>query len=102
MLKSRDKNLFVVGYYFDASKGLHDLSKVSIKFPKKILDHPNCIKHVEIKGNIDQNALAASQDFSISGKLSQVLTSSMEQWYSSNFSSDCPRFNSRYSLLFSN
>ena len=67
MLKSRDKNLFVVGYFFDASKGLHDLSKVSIKFPKKVLDHPNCIKHLEIKGNIDLNALAASQDFSISG-----------------------------------
>lgn len=66
-LKSRDKNLFIVGYYFDASKGLHDLSKVSIKFPKKIMDHPNCIKHLEIKGNLDMNALSASQDFSISG-----------------------------------
>jgi hypothetical protein len=67
-LKSRDKNLFVVGYFFDASKGLHDLSKVSIKFPKKILDHPNCIKHLEIKGNLDMNALAAGQNFSVAGE----------------------------------
>ncbi len=71
-LKNRDKNLFTVGYFFDPSKGLHDLSKVSIKFPKKILDHPNCIKHLEIKGNVDMNALAASQDFSVAGELYNV------------------------------
>ena len=71
-LKSRDKNLFIVGYYFDPTKGLHDLSKVSIKFPKKILEHANCIKHLEIKGNLDLNALSASQGFSVSGALDQI------------------------------
>jgi len=58
MLRSRDKSLFTVGYYFDSAKGLHDLSKVSIKFPKKILDHPNCIKHLEIKGHVDMTPAA--------------------------------------------
>ena len=36
-------------------------------FPTIVWQNPKSIKHLEIKGNIDLNALAASQDFSISG-----------------------------------
>ena len=52
-MRSKDKSNFHVGYLFDAGKGINDLSKVVIKFPKKIIDHASCIKHVEVAGHVN-------------------------------------------------
>jgi hypothetical protein len=52
-MRSKDKNNFHVGYFFDVGKGVNDLNKVVIKFPKKIIDHASCIKHIEVVGHVN-------------------------------------------------
>ena len=51
---------FVISYFFDPTKGVNDLSKVSIRFPKSILEHASCIKHIEAKGTVDSLYSTAS------------------------------------------
>ena len=51
---------FVISYFFDPTKGVNDLSKVSIRFPKSILEHASCIKHIEAKGTVDNLYSTAS------------------------------------------
>ena len=53
VMRSRDKTNFHVGYLFDIAKGVNDLNKVVIKFPKKIIEHASCIKHLEVSGRIN-------------------------------------------------
>ena len=53
VMRSRDKTNFHVGYFFDIAKGVNDLNKVVIKFPKKIIEHASCIKHLEVSGRIN-------------------------------------------------
>ena len=47
-----DKNVtnFHVSYAYNPIIGSQVLDKASIKFPKRILKHANCIKHIEISG----------------------------------------------------
>ena len=45
-----DRDNFEVTYFYDTYKNVHDLSKVSIKFKKDILQNPSCIKFIEIIG----------------------------------------------------
>ena len=55
-----DKNVtnFHVSYAYNPIIGSQVLDKASIKFPKRILKHANCIKHIQISGekhNVRQN-----------------------------------------------
>ena len=59
-----DKNVtnFHLSYAFNPIIGSQVLDKASIKFPKRILKHANCIKHIEISGKKD-NSGAFRQQF---------------------------------------
>ena len=50
-----DKNTtnFQINYAYDKVKKSTVLNKVTIKFPKRIIEHASCIKHIEIKGEVD-------------------------------------------------
>ena len=50
---NQDKKNFVVSYYTDPLKQYQVVDKVSIKFRKNLIKHASCIKHVEIKGVVD-------------------------------------------------
>lgn len=49
-LVSTDRSLFTVGFYWDHIRRITDFSKASIKFPKSILKHTSCLKHIEARG----------------------------------------------------
>ena len=53
IVRGSDKKNFHVGYFFDAVNHVNDLKKVVIKFPKKMIDHASCIKHLEITGHVN-------------------------------------------------
>ena len=52
VVRDKDKKNFHVGYFYDATKNGNDLHKVLIKFPKKVIDHASCVKHLEVTGHV--------------------------------------------------
>ena len=56
IVRNKDKKNFHVGYFYDAAKNGNDLQKVLIKFPKKVIDHASCIKHLEVTGQVGSAA----------------------------------------------
>ena len=53
---------FHVSYAFDNVKKSQVLNKATIKFPKRIIKHASCIKHIEVNGEPD-NSIGGSETF---------------------------------------
>ena len=57
-----DPGNFHVSYAFDNVKKSQVLNKATIKFPKRIIKHASCIKHIEVNGEPD-NSIGGSETF---------------------------------------
>lgn len=59
-LVNQDLKNFAVSYALDPIKKHQVVDKVSIKFRKDLLKHANCIKHLEIEGQVDNSPVGGS------------------------------------------